>query len=102
MGPRGSRVEGRRLVLEAAVIVASILAAFALERWWDARLERAEEQLTLGALQVEFLEAKAELERHLNFHQSFPPLSPPQIERDNILDTIDMMMTLQLNETRFD
>ena len=58
-----------RVFVEGVVIVASILLAFGIEAWWDGVQERAEEQLTLRALRVEFLEAKAELEYRLNFHQ---------------------------------
>ncbi len=64
-----SRIAWRRLLLEAFVIIASILAAFALDRWWDARQDRREELLVLEALQDEFLQAKAELDERLGLHQ---------------------------------
>ena len=54
----------RRLLLEALVIVASILAAFALDRWWDVRRAAQEQQQVLEGLRSEFRGAKAELERY--------------------------------------
>lgn len=51
-----------RLALESFVIIGSILAAFALDTWWDQRQERAEEQETLSALQVEFEQARMDVE----------------------------------------
>jgi hypothetical protein len=52
----------RGLLLEGVVIVASILAAFALDRWWDARMAADEEQQVLAGLQSEFQDARTELE----------------------------------------
>ncbi|UCC85061.1 MAG: hypothetical protein JSW46_09170 [Gemmatimonadota bacterium] len=63
------RIDARGLALEGLVIVASILAAFALDRWWDDRRERVEERVTLAALQDEFLQARAELELYLRVHR---------------------------------
>jgi hypothetical protein len=50
-----------RLALESFVIVGSILAAFALDTWWDNRQEREEEQETLAALRAEFLSAQVDI-----------------------------------------
>lgn len=58
-----------RLFVEALVIVASILAAFALDRWWDSVRARAEEQQALDALDVEFRAAREQLEGTLALHQ---------------------------------
>jgi hypothetical protein len=57
-----TRPWGRRLILEGVVIIASILVAFALDRWWEATQLRAEEQATLEVLDLEFRAALAELE----------------------------------------
>ncbi|MCI0433198.1 MAG: hypothetical protein L0271_06045 [Gemmatimonadetes bacterium] len=65
----GMRIDVRGLILEALVIVASILAAFTLDRWWDARQDGIEERLVLGAQEDEFLQARAELEERLGLHQ---------------------------------
>ena len=47
-----------RLVLESAVIIASILAAFALDTGWENARERREERETLEALRAEFSSAR--------------------------------------------
>ena len=39
-----------RLLVEGAVIVASILLAFGIDAWWDARTERTQERALLTAL----------------------------------------------------
>ena len=57
MSTSRSRLVGR-LALESAVIIASILAAFALDTWWDGVQERQEEEETLLALETEFQEAR--------------------------------------------
>jgi hypothetical protein len=44
----------RRISVEAAAIVASILLAFAIDAWWDGVQERTEERETLSALRAEF------------------------------------------------
>jgi hypothetical protein len=44
----------KRLSVEAAAIVASILLAFAIDAWWEERLERKEEAEQLVRLHAEF------------------------------------------------
>ncbi len=44
----------KRLSVEAAAIVASILLAFAIDAWWDERNERIDEIEILQSLKVEF------------------------------------------------
>jgi type II secretory pathway pseudopilin PulG len=58
-----------RLLVESLVIVASILAAFALDRWWESVRARREEQQVLQALDVEFRAARDQLESYLALHQ---------------------------------
>jgi hypothetical protein len=58
-----------RLVLESLVIVASILAAFALDRWWESVQLRAEEREVLAALDAEFRVARSQLEASLELHR---------------------------------
>jgi hypothetical protein len=55
--------------MEGLVIVASILAAFALDRWWESVRARREEQQVLQALDEEFRAARDQLERSLSLHQ---------------------------------
>lgn len=44
----------KRLSVEAAAVVASILLAFAIDAWWDERIEHVEEKEILQSLLVEF------------------------------------------------
>jgi len=44
----------KRIAVEAAAIVGSILLAFAIDAWWDDRQDRAEEQRILVGLKSEF------------------------------------------------
>jgi hypothetical protein len=57
----------RGLLLEGMVIVVSILLAFSLEAWWDARGERLEEALVLENLLAEFRGAAEELDTYLSY-----------------------------------
>jgi len=65
-----SRKRATDLTVEGVVIVVSILLAFALEAWWEAHGQRQEEIQILENLQVEFLEAGAQLDRYLVFHEA--------------------------------
>lgn len=58
-----------RLLIESLVIVASILAAFALDRWWESVRARREEQQVLQALDTEFGAARGQLESYLALHE---------------------------------
>ena len=59
--PTRTRRATRRLVLEAFIIMGSILAAFALDRWYDRRRAHAEEQQVLQGLHAEFQAARTSL-----------------------------------------
>ena len=47
-------IEWRRLLLDGAAIVVSILLAFSIDAWWDDHNERVEERRILDALKLEF------------------------------------------------
>jgi hypothetical protein len=51
----------RTLIVEMVVIVASILLAFALDAWWDARLQSREGQVVRAALVSEFDAVRTEV-----------------------------------------
>lgn len=51
------------LSLEGLVIVLSILAAFAIDAWWDGRQEQEREQIVLEGILEEFRDSEAELSR---------------------------------------
>jgi hypothetical protein len=59
--PNSHNISLKRLAIEGTVIVASILLAFAIDAWWDERLERAEEQEILLGLKSEFSRYREEL-----------------------------------------
>lgn len=61
--------EARRLVREGVAIVLSILLAFAIDAWWDARQERAEELQILEALREDFLANRAEAAGTIAVHE---------------------------------
>ena len=58
----------KRISVEAAAIVASILLAFAIDAWWQERQIRIEEQEVLAGLQAEFVANHEVLTRHLVRH----------------------------------
>ena len=60
----------RRISVEAAAIVASILLAFAIDAWWDEREKRSEEAEILLGLQKEFVMNREFLGRRLAAHKS--------------------------------
>ncbi len=58
----------RRLSIEAAAIVASILLAFAIDAWWEERGLRIEEQQVLQGLRSEFHSIRDVLSGHMSEH----------------------------------
>ena len=58
----------KRLAIESAAIVASILLAFAIDAWWDERQERiAEAEIVLG-LKLEFEENRRLMQEGFEYH----------------------------------
>ena len=64
-----SSIPWPRLAAEAVAIVASILLAFGIDAWWDARVERAREQVIIGDLATEFERNRALLRTMLEGHE---------------------------------
>lgn len=58
-----------RLLAEGAAITLSILAAFAVDAWWDARRDRTEEMEILIGLRAEFEEVAERLDGWAEFNQ---------------------------------
>ncbi len=58
-----------RLVLEAVVVVGSILLAFAIDAWWDGRADREGELVLLQRLQADFVELQTALELVADEHR---------------------------------
>lgn len=68
---------------DAALIVVSILIAFALDAWWDGQSRAAEQREALSALQAELEGSRAELDSVVAFNEA-------QIERiDQVLERGD-------------
>jgi hypothetical protein len=59
----------RRISVEAAAIVASILLAFAIDAWWNGVQERAEEREILSSLRAEFEANQKVLARTARIHR---------------------------------
>jgi len=57
----------KRLSVEAAAIVVSILLAFAIDTWWDERLKRIEENEQLIRLRAEFNTNIERIDERLSF-----------------------------------
>lgn len=57
-----------RVLVEGAVIVASILLAFGIDAWWDGHLERVDEREILAALETEFTANLDLLDRVIETH----------------------------------
>ena len=53
----------KRLAVEAAAIVVSILMAFSIDAWWDGRKDQLEEQEILVGLEVEFIDLRNRLDQ---------------------------------------
>jgi hypothetical protein len=59
----------RRGLAELVLITISILLAFSLQAWWDARSDREELEASLSALREEFVAVQVELERARGVYQ---------------------------------
>ena len=62
------KIPWKRLSVEAAAIVASILLAFAIDAWWEDRQIRIDEQQVLLGLGAEFVTNREVLSRELASH----------------------------------
>ena len=59
----------KRLAAEGAAIVVSILLAFGIDAWWDARNDLAEEREILVGLDAEFVDLRARLDQWAQFNR---------------------------------
>jgi hypothetical protein len=96
-------------LVEFVVIVGSILAAFALDAWWSARIEDRETRARLETLRVEFEATRAEVARQGDRLEAvrqavadvLPHVSPtaPIVTVDSITRLLDLsfrMTTIEL------
>ena len=87
-------IQWKRIVVEAAAIVGSILLAFAIDAWWDDRQDRAEEQRIFVGLKSEIEENLRLIEIELSYRNAVvdsilklyeASATPPSLEPD-VLD----------------
>lgn len=62
------QIPWKRLSIEAAAIIASILLAFSIDAWWEDRQERQFERETLLALKSEYEDHKQLIGNQIEFH----------------------------------
>ena len=67
--PESQAIPWKRLSAEGAAIVVSILLAFWIDAWWDARNDLAEEREILVGLEVEFVDLRARLDQWSKFNR---------------------------------
>ena len=60
-----TEMQWQRVLLEGVVVVGSILLAFGIDSWWDARQERKTELEILAGLEADFTENETELAVHV-------------------------------------
>jgi hypothetical protein len=102
------RARGSRLLLEALVVIASILIAFALDAWWDQRAERRTEAAHLRALQSDFEQNVARLERAVRTEQRIAEASRGLLLLASTSaaspsnDSLSVLMARVFTSTRFD
>jgi len=66
--PNSHDIPWKRIVVEGAAIVVSILLAFAIDAWWDERQERIEEKEILLGLRSEFSRYRDDLADGTEYH----------------------------------
>jgi hypothetical protein len=64
------KIQWRRIGVESAAIVASILFAFAIDAAWDERQERTEEEEIILGLEQEFFNGRALLEQNTEHYEN--------------------------------
>ena len=69
--PNANNIQWKRLSVEAAAIVASILLAFAIDAWWDDFQQRRQTQTLLTELEVAFSENVRLIEENIELVNRF-------------------------------
>ena len=64
------KIPWKRLTVEAAAIVVSILLAFSIDAWWDGRKDHREEQEILIGLEIEFADLRDRLDQWAEFNRT--------------------------------
>lgn len=64
-----SEIPWKRIGIEAVAIVGSILAAFAIDAWWQDRQEKRDERSYLTSLRQEFIRGQEGIAQGESFHR---------------------------------
>ena len=98
------KIPWKRVSVEAAAIVASILLAFAIEAWWDSKQQAALERELLGQLQSELTANAvilAEQRRlHVQTHQALQRLSSLSAPNTSLEETNEDQVIADLFEVQ--
>lgn len=90
-------IHWKRIGVEAAAIVASILLAFAIDAWWNERVDQSRSKAQLRSLAIEFGEVELHLQQYeaqlLNLRQAVSDLLS-HIGPDTELQSMDTLYTL--------
>lgn len=91
------KIPWKRLYVEAAAIVASILLAFSIDAWWGERVDHSRSVAQLKTVEAEFGEVELQLQRYearlLGLRQAVSDLLP-HIGPDSQLQSMDSLNTL--------
>ena len=99
-----NNIQWKRLSVNAAAIVASILLAFAIDAWWQERLEREDESEQLVGLHDEFVVNFERLDRYLiaisgGQHAAQEVFRFTQAAQNNAQTSVDLPSLLLLRMT---
>jgi hypothetical protein len=64
--PRSNRIHWRRILVESAAVILSILLAFSIDAWWDGHRERLHERELLAGLLTDFEASRPDLVHRLS------------------------------------
>ena len=64
-------IQWKRLAVEGAAIIASILLAFGIDAAWNDRLEQRQERIFLSSLLADFIDTRDRIQANLSDHGSF-------------------------------
>ena len=97
MSRQGAARDIPRLLAEALAIIVSILLAFAIDAWWDGRVEHSRSLAQLRTIETEFVKVELELQdleaRLLGLRRAVSELLS-HIAPDSQLQTMDSLYAL--------
>ena len=94
--PDANSIQWKRLSVEAVAIVASILLAFAIDAWWQEKIEESRERELLIALLDDFSKSKSSIEEGRQFHLSVQQTNRKLLE--SIVSPVMSLSNLQIDQ----